>query len=131
MNVGHGVCRHCWAEHDVYYIMARPIEGDVKPGITSGDPGRRMNVHASYMGGGFTECVFLRENLPRGMAYAGEQKILTDLWNAGHAPFFGREYFRSEARDLLLSLAEDYFSESAIAEWAACLEMEGNEHETT
>lgn len=105
---GQGVCRRCWVEHDVFYIVENS-SGDIKFGVSSGNPNGRLTDHKSD---GYRTLLFLKTALPTGLADTAENAILYDLTAVhGLYPIRGREYFGPESKDLVLSLANKYLSE--------------------
>jgi hypothetical protein len=103
---GRGLCLKCKGKvWDVFYVVSSSKA--IKLGITSGDPSPRLRNHASI---GFTDVLFLRTNLPDGLARFTETTILRELAERDFNPFRGNEWFYYETRDLVLALTGKYLS---------------------
>ena len=109
---GIGICTTCAGRmHDVFYIVSDNL-GNIKLGITSGDPRGRLRDHSYW---GYRTILFTRSQLPEYMARATEIRILQDLWfEYGFRPIKGKEYFGPETREVVLKLANTYLSDEAI-----------------
>lgn len=108
---GQGACRSCAGKTwDVFYVVANDATRWVKLGVTSGDPGGRLRDHRRE---GYGRLAFLAI-VPS--ARVVELHVLEVLAKAGHEPLRGREYFATDALDVILGVARLY---SAAGELAA------------
>ncbi len=81
------------------------VEDLLKFGITSGDPRRRLAVHAKD---GFSQVVRVHTGLPGDTAPELERTIIAALRDAREVPVRGREYYRGRALALVLDLVDNY-----------------------
>lgn len=104
---GQGICTKCAGKDwDVFYVMARP-DGDIKFGITSGDPRARIAHHRRA---GYSEVVRLFTGLPEGWAKKTEDQCKSALREAHIDPAWGREYFPAEALAVVLDVADGWLA---------------------
>jgi hypothetical protein len=96
------MCGKCWIDHDVFYVAVNRDDGEVKFGVSSGDPRGRLSFHRHY---GFTHLIYLLRNVD---ADPIEKAILKALPRAGFRPVRRREYFALEALPTILELAEEF-----------------------
>lgn len=107
------MCLRCVGRvFDCFYVVTNG--SDVKLGITSGDPGPRLNDHFRI---GFFNTLFLCPNLPDGLARFAETSILRELAERDYYPYSGNEWFRQDARDMILALTGKYLSDSFVRRW--------------
>lgn len=119
---GHGICRLCAGKTwDVFYIVADEEAGNVKVGITSGDPRPRLGIHARD---GFSSVVRLMESLPGDLAPRLERAVLAALRDARETPVRGREYFPSHVLGLVLDIVDQWTTSPAAAEEIEGLPLE-------
>jgi hypothetical protein len=91
LQSGQGMCKICaWQEQDVLYVVRSPVTRCVKFGITSNGGTSRLRHHRYA---GFTEVIYLRAGLPKGVAICTEQEIKAALAVIGAVPAQGREFF--------------------------------------
>lgn len=103
---GHPLCRRCaYREWDAFYVVMDDVEDLLKFGITSGDPRRRLAVHAKD---GFSQVVRVHTGLPGDTAPELERTIIAALRDAREVPVRGREYYRGRALALVLDLVDNY-----------------------
>ncbi|MFJ9123463.1 hypothetical protein ACIRJS_05220 [Streptomyces sp. NPDC102340] len=101
---GQGICRRCAGKiWDVFYVVQDPDAGQVKFGITSGDPRPRLRYHSAD---GFRIPVRVIRDLPDDFAPDLETLIRFNLADQGVKPVRGREYFPISATPLVLSVVE-------------------------
>lgn len=103
---GCGICRTCahrvW---DVFYVVRHPAAGQLKFGITSGDPRSRLNDHARD---GFTEVLRTITRMDNGAAKELEDEVRKLLRCAGVRPVRGREYFTDAVTAVVLSIVDGW-----------------------
>jgi hypothetical protein len=108
VDQGHGLCRYCaGAEWDVLYVVTS--DEAVKFGITSGDPRKRLRIHARH---GFTHVKRLATELPGTIALDTETAIRSALTLAGEKPVRGREYYAIPCLALVLDVADSWLNEA-------------------
>jgi hypothetical protein len=104
VSQGHGVCRFCGgSEWDAFYVVTG--DGIVKFGITSGDPRKRLRIHAAQ---GYRDVVRLGTGLPDTVALDTENAVKSALTMAGEKPVRGREYFDESCLALILDVADSW-----------------------
>ncbi|MFE6054501.1 GIY-YIG nuclease family protein [Kitasatospora sp. NPDC056446] len=103
---GQGICRFC-AGHawDAFYVVTDDAAGQVKFGITSGDPRPRLRTHAAA---GFTRVLRVMSDLPGEDAPELERAVLKALRAEGRAPVRGREYFGLAELPTVLAVVDAY-----------------------
>jgi hypothetical protein len=103
---GTGICRICAGyEWDVFYIVRNPSAGEVKFGITSGDPRPRL---ANHRAAGYRERVLVLEGLPGTVAPEIEAAAIAALKLAGIKSLRGREHYGAEALAIVMDIADNY-----------------------
>lgn len=106
LMAGHALCRRCaYKEWDAFYLVRDNANDLLKFGITSGNPHRRLKVHAKD---GFDVVVRLHVGLPGNTAPELERTIIAALRDAREAPVRGREYYRGGALALVLDLVDNH-----------------------
>lgn len=104
VSQGSGVCRFCaGSEWDAFYVVTGG--GVVKFGITSGEPRKRLLVHAAQ---GYRDVVRLVTGLPGTVALDAENAVKSALALAGEKPVRGREYFDMSCLALILDIADSW-----------------------
>ncbi|MFB9603877.1 hypothetical protein ACFFTQ_12935 [Streptomyces roseofulvus] len=102
---GSGLCNRCRGKSwNILYVVQDPKIGTVKFGVTSGDPGIRLDVHRRD---NLTEVHRLREALPNTVAPDLERALKAVLRARGHRPVRGVEYFAREALEDVLAVVDD------------------------
>ena len=113
IRAGYGMCRECaWQNQDVFYVVTDG--SNVKLGITSNGATQRLSDHARV---GFVTILFLCILLPKGLARYTESTILRELAERGFEPYSGDEWFREDAKDIILALTGVYMSDSFTRRW--------------
>jgi hypothetical protein len=103
---GSGLCRKCAGSvWDVFYVVEDVRAGQVKFGITSGDPTPRLGDHRTA---GYRSVIRLLTDLPGDTARAIERHVLSTLKLAGERPIHGREYFGSHVLTTVLDIVDHY-----------------------
>jgi hypothetical protein len=103
---GAGPCRICAGQiWDAFYVVADLSAGQIKFGITSGDPGPRLRHHRAA---GYRDVVRLMVGLPGTAAPEIESAALAALALAGFRPVRGREYYDVAALAVVLDVADNY-----------------------
>jgi hypothetical protein len=105
INGGGGLCGTCGWAWDVFYIVRKPGTGEIKFGITSGDPRPRLSKHRTA---GYRERVLVLAGLPGTIAPDTERAAIGALALAGIKPLRGREYYGAEALAIVLDIADNY-----------------------
>lgn len=101
-----GMCRFCAGKAwDIFYVVLDDIADVVKLGITSHDPGPRLEAHERD---GFDRVVRLCVGLPEGTAPELERNVLAALRDAGEKPVRGKEYFPARVLPLVLDLVDNH-----------------------
>jgi len=101
---GAGICRVCQGKSwDVFYVLASPILGRVKFGVTSNDERRRLAEHRTA---GYIETVRVLRGLPK--ADTLERHVLSTLRDAGIQPVQGREYYDVGVLALILDVVDGW-----------------------
>jgi hypothetical protein len=108
---GQGMCRTCGivtlitGTWDVFYIVRKPGTGEIKFGISSGNPRPRLRTH---YGDGYREQVLVLTDLPGTLAPEIESGAIAALALAGIKPLRGREHYGAEALAVVLDIADNY-----------------------
>jgi hypothetical protein len=104
VNRGYGMCLVCAGKKsDVFYVVQNPLDGNIKLGVTSGNPRGRLKDHEYD---GFIRLLFLAVKMPYGVARQTEAQIMQRLYNKhGLYPVRGYEYFGQEAAEIIVDLA--------------------------
>lgn len=96
-------CRRCTKRNwNIFYIVLNPIACQIKFGVTSGNPKRRLAIHAKA---GYTEVIKLLINVD---AYSLETEVKKLLKAKGHKPVHGVEYFSTDCLSDILDMTASY-----------------------
>jgi hypothetical protein len=87
----------------VLYVVANPVLGRVKFGVTSGDPRGRL---ADHRRAGYTEIMRVCCDLPT--AAVLERHVQTTLRDARIPPVQGREYYDLSALPVVLDVVDGW-----------------------
>ncbi|MGW2867898.1 hypothetical protein [Kitasatospora sp. NPDC001225] len=103
---GQGICRFCAGQAwDAFYVVTNNTVGQVKFGITSGDPRPRLRTHAAA---GFTRVLRLMTGLPGEDAPMLERAAIKALRLQGKEAVRGREYFELVELPTVLAVVDAY-----------------------
>ncbi|HTQ88677.1 MAG TPA: hypothetical protein VMK84_04210 [Streptosporangiaceae bacterium] len=106
---GKGACHICAGkEWDVFYIVTSRSLGQVKFGITSGDPRSRL---ADHRRAGYRQTAFVATGID---AKRIEDEVQAALAKHGHLPIHGREHFAIGTLSLILRVANEMISDASL-----------------